>query len=172
MSPLIFALIIDWLMKTVFAWSTEGIAWSNGSALGDLEFADDTTLLSGSWEGMKILTARLEAEASKVGLRVNVAKTTIMRMAALTSTDSVEVESLPIEELEQFCYLETLSPTMDRVTQRFGSGWEKPTPHLENYRTYGGTKSSRSPSKYASIMPSSCQHCFMVLKPSPWPSPT
>ena len=92
-------------MKGVFAGSTEGIAWSNGSALEDLEFADDTTLLSGSWEGMKILTARLEAEASKVGLRVNVAKTTIMRMAALTSTDSVEVESLPIEEVKQFCYL-------------------------------------------------------------------
>ncbi len=46
LSPVLFLLAIDWMMKTSIAQSRHGIQWTPWTQLTDLEFADDLALLS------------------------------------------------------------------------------------------------------------------------------
>ena len=46
LSPMLFLLVIDWIMKTTTEGSRTGIQWSLLSQLHDLDFADDIALLS------------------------------------------------------------------------------------------------------------------------------
>src|SRR6218665_1814555 len=44
LSPLIFALVVDWVMTRVMSAKDTGIRWATGDRLGDLDFADDIAL--------------------------------------------------------------------------------------------------------------------------------
>ena len=46
LSPFLFLLVIDWIMKTVTSNRNNGIQWTLLTQLDDLEFADDLALLS------------------------------------------------------------------------------------------------------------------------------
>ena len=50
LSPMLFLLVIDWIMKTTTEGSWTGIQWSLLSQLHDLDFADDIALLSHTYE--------------------------------------------------------------------------------------------------------------------------
>src|SRR6218665_2566554 len=65
LSPLIFALVVDWVMTRLMSGKNTVIKWVNGDRLGDLDFADDIALLENSWKGMKDLTDRTQKEAAK-----------------------------------------------------------------------------------------------------------
>src|SRR6218665_445185 len=52
LSPLIFALVVEWVMMRVTSVKDTGIRWANGDRLGDLDFADDIALLENSWKGI------------------------------------------------------------------------------------------------------------------------
>src|SRR6218665_194330 len=71
LSPLIFALVVYWVMTRVMSVKDTGIRWVNGDRLGDLNFADDIALLENSWKGMKELTDRTQKEAAEFGLRAH-----------------------------------------------------------------------------------------------------
>jgi len=62
----------------------ERILESDGSMeiyrLGDLDFADDITLLGNSWKGMNDLTDRTREEAATFGLNINPEMTKIMKI--------------------------------------------------------------------------------------------
>ena len=45
MSPLIFSLVIDWVLKTTVK-QPRGIKWTHMQKLEDLDFTDDVSLLS------------------------------------------------------------------------------------------------------------------------------
>ena len=45
LSPLLFLLVIDWLMKTTTTGRNNGIQWTLWTQLDDLDFADDLALL-------------------------------------------------------------------------------------------------------------------------------
>lgn len=47
--------------------------------LEDLEFADDATLLSTSWNNIKNLTENTKEEADKIGLKINAENPKIMK---------------------------------------------------------------------------------------------
>ena len=68
MSPLIFALVVDWVMTRVMSVKDAGIRWINGDRLGDLDFADNIALLENSWKGMKELTDRTQKKRQSLGL--------------------------------------------------------------------------------------------------------
>ena len=58
------------------------IAWRN---VNDLIYADDTTLMAESEEELKSLLMKVKEESEKVGLKLNIQKTRIMKSSPITS---------------------------------------------------------------------------------------
>ena len=59
LSPLLFGITIDWVMKRSMENKTTGIKWLNNTTLEDLDFADDIALLSHSYNDQQIKTTSL-----------------------------------------------------------------------------------------------------------------
>ena len=51
----------------------------------NLRYADDTTLMAGSKEELKILLMKVKVESEKVGLKLNIQKMKIMASGPITS---------------------------------------------------------------------------------------
>ena len=68
LSPLLFLLVMDWVMRRSTEEEIYGLEWKDEKRLADLDFADDIVLLDNSWSGMVELTKRVETEAGYAGL--------------------------------------------------------------------------------------------------------
>ena len=53
--------------------------------INNLSYADDTTLMAESEEGLKSLLMKVKVESEKVGLKLNSRKTKIMAFGRITS---------------------------------------------------------------------------------------
>lgn len=102
LSPTIFLIIIDWIMKKATR-QKRGIAWRVFESLEDLDFADDICLLSHKAEHMQAKTDDLVKEGKRIGLRVNVNKTQTMRINSCERPILIENQSL--ENVNRFTYL-------------------------------------------------------------------
>ena len=110
LSPFLFLLIIDWIMKQSDNQKT-GIQWQITNKLEDLDFADDLALLSHTQAQMQEKTSKIAENSSKVGLHINVAKTKLMKLNT-KSTRAVKIDEEPIEEVDKFTYLgSVVTPT-------------------------------------------------------------
>ena len=58
------------------------IAWRN---ISNLRYADDTTLMAESEEGLKSFLMKVKEESEKVGLKLNIQKTKTMASGPITS---------------------------------------------------------------------------------------
>jgi hypothetical protein len=107
LSPLIFLLVMDWVLKRSLDDSKCGIQWVNGGQLTDLDFADDIAVMDDTWQGMAEMTTRVEREAGTVGLRINADKTKIKIMVVGKMKDKghVMVGGQRLETVAEFCYL-------------------------------------------------------------------
>ena len=56
-----------------------------GRNINNLRYADDTTLMAESKEELKSLLMKMKDESEKVGLKLNIQKTTIMASGPITS---------------------------------------------------------------------------------------
>ena len=56
-----------------------------GKNIKNLRYADDTTLVAESKEGLKSLLMKVKEESEKVGLKLNIQKTKIMVSGPITS---------------------------------------------------------------------------------------
>ena len=56
-----------------------------GRDSNNLRYADDTTLMAESEEGLKSLLTKVKEESEKVGLKLNIQKTKIMASGPITS---------------------------------------------------------------------------------------
>ena len=56
-----------------------------GRNINNLRYADDTTLMAESEEGLKSLLMKLKVESEKVGLKLNIQKTKIVAFGPITS---------------------------------------------------------------------------------------
>ena len=56
-----------------------------GRTLNNLRYTDDTTLMAESEEELKSLLMKVKEESEKVGLKLNIQKTTIMASGPITS---------------------------------------------------------------------------------------
>jgi len=74
LSPLLFAIAIDWVLWRAMDNSTGGIKWSEDESLCDLDFADDIAIIDDSWNSMQHTTSTLMKEANKVGPYINAEK--------------------------------------------------------------------------------------------------
>ena len=68
-----------------------------GEILGNLRYADDTTLTAESEEELKSLLMKAKEESEKVGLKLHIQKTKIMASGPITSweVDGEAVETVP-----------------------------------------------------------------------------
>ena len=104
LSPFMFLLAIDWIMKATTKEKSNGIQWTLWSQLEDLDYADDFALLSHSRAQMEDKTTRLADISSGVGLRINKDKSKVVRINT-KDVRPVTVGGHPLEEVDSFIYL-------------------------------------------------------------------
>ena len=103
LSPLIFILAINWIMSNTVG-KRNGLQWTLTTQLHDLDFADDICLLAHKFTHMQEKTNKLQNEALKLGLRVNIAKTKAIRINN-RQNEILKLGEREIEEVQHFTYL-------------------------------------------------------------------
>ena len=84
-SPCLFNLYAEYIMRNAGLEEAEAgikIAVRN---INNLRYADDTTLMAESEEGLKSLLMKVKEESEKVGLKFNIQKFKIMASSPITS---------------------------------------------------------------------------------------
>lgn len=104
LSPLLFLLVLDSVMVQTNSEAREGIQWHLNKRLHDLDYADDICLMSHSIGGIQEKINRLNYNSEKVGLKINLRKTKIMRVAT-TNISPISIDGNAIEDVTQFIYL-------------------------------------------------------------------
>ena len=104
LSPIIFLMAIDWVMKSSTGNTKTGLKWSFSKYLEDLDYADDVSLLSHRHQDAQTKLNRLAIEAEKTGLKINTKKTEVMRINS-SSTSPIQLQGVDINESEKFSYL-------------------------------------------------------------------
>lgn len=103
LSPTIFIILMDWVMTRAVRNKT-GIRWNVFHQLEDLEFADDVCLLSEKRQHMQKKTEKIAKEAKKLGLKINVKKTKIMKINTPREM-GIYINEKEIESVEKMNYL-------------------------------------------------------------------
>ena len=104
LSPFLFLLAIDWIMKKTTKYRRNGIQWTPWSQLEDLDFADDLALLSHSHQQMQEKTELLNTVSTQLGLNINRSKKRIMK-ANTKNNNPITMNGEPLEETDSFTYL-------------------------------------------------------------------
>ncbi|XP_043943589.1 uncharacterized protein LOC122815288, partial [Protopterus annectens] len=104
LSPFLFLLVIDWIMKKSTAGQKNGIQWTLWNQLEDLDYADDLALISHSQQQMQNKTNLVAVTALEVGLNINNLKTKILKLNS-TNTNPITLQGKPLEEVQSFTYL-------------------------------------------------------------------
>jgi len=73
LSPFLFLIVIDFVMKKTVNGRDYGITWGS-EKLADLDFAYDLALLCNTQEELQEMTNSLQCNAAKVGLCINAEK--------------------------------------------------------------------------------------------------
>lgn len=104
LSPILFLVAIDWIMRNTTKDRPRGIQWTLFSHLEDLDFADDIAALSAKLDHLQEKTNRLNDYAEQTGLTISASKTKVMYIN--TNSDAqVNINNNPIERVEDFTYL-------------------------------------------------------------------
>ena len=104
LSPFLFNLAIDWIMKETTKGRQNGIQWTPWLQLDDLDFADDLLLLSHATRQMQDKTDDLNTTSKKVGLGIHTVKSKVMKNSKVAET-GVSLNGNPLEVVDIFCYL-------------------------------------------------------------------
>ena len=103
-SPILFLVVIDWVMKRATEDKPRGIVWGLTARLEDSDFADDIALLSHAQKDIQEKTDRVDKTARSVGLKIHPDKTKMMKMKN-KSAAKTNVHGVELEEVEHFKYL-------------------------------------------------------------------
>ena len=85
LSPCLFNFYAEYIMRNAGLEEAQAGIKIAGRNINNLRFADDTTLMAESEEGLKSLLTKVEMESEKVGLKLNIQKTKIMAPGPITS---------------------------------------------------------------------------------------
>ena len=101
LSPCLFNLYAEYIMIiTVHDQARAGIKFA-GRNINNLRYGDDTTLMAESEEELKSLLMKVKEESEKVGLKLNIQKTTIMASGPITSW---EIDGETVETVSDFIF--------------------------------------------------------------------
>ncbi|VDP60649.1 unnamed protein product [Schistosoma curassoni] len=104
LSPFLFLLVIDWIMKTSTYEGKHGIQWASRMQLDDLELADDLALLSQTQQQMQEKTISVAAASAAVGLNIYKGKSRIPRYNT-ECTNPIKTDGEYLEDVKTFTYL-------------------------------------------------------------------
>ena len=104
LSPFLFIMAIDWLMKTTTKGSQRGIRWTLMSCLEDLDFADDLSMLASRHRDMQGKLNDLQKNGEKIGLKIHPGKTKVMK-ARSSVEQPITLNGEDLEEVGKFVYL-------------------------------------------------------------------
>lgn len=104
LSPFLFLLAIDWIMKTSLNRSQNGIQWTPWTQLEDLDFADDIALISHTQQQMQNKINAIAEISSQTGLKVNLKKTKVLRNNT-HNIEPIQLDDHPLEDIPKFTYL-------------------------------------------------------------------
>ena len=107
LSPLLFVLVIDYVLKKVVEETGVGIIWKDGRLLADLDYADDIVLINNGPREMQTVLNVLIREGGKVGLKINCKKTEIINMNMQNPDDCV-IDGRAVKQVDRFKYLGTI----------------------------------------------------------------
>lgn len=107
LSPMLFLITIDWVMRQTTSDKARGIQWTLFSHLEDLDFADDLVLLSSRSDHLQVKTDRLDKFSSQTGLNINIMKTKVMSINSVNPTP-ITVKNKVLDPVEDFTYLGSL----------------------------------------------------------------
>ena len=85
LSPCLFNFYSDYLMRNIGLEEAQAGIKIAGRNINNLRYADDTTLMAESEEGLKSLLTKVKEGSEKVGLKLNIQKTKIMASSPITS---------------------------------------------------------------------------------------
>ena len=103
-SPTLFLVVIDWMMRKVTSDRPRGITWGLTARLEDCDFADDIALLAHTQKDIQEKTERVNKVGRSVGLKISLGKTKMMKMKN-KSNAKTKVQGEELEEVEHFKYL-------------------------------------------------------------------
>ena len=104
LSPILFLITIDWVMRKTTEDKRRGIQWGLFGQLEDLDFADDLGLLSSKHQDLQEKTERLAQFAQQVGLEINTKKTETMSFISCEHPPLL-IRGEEIKKVEKFTYL-------------------------------------------------------------------
>ncbi|VDP60520.1 unnamed protein product [Schistosoma mattheei] len=104
LSPFLFLLMVDWIMKTSRSEGKQGIQWTVQNQIDDLNFADDLVLLSHTHEQMQMKTASVAAVSVSVGLSIHKEKTEVFKYD-MENINAITFDGETLEDVESFTYL-------------------------------------------------------------------
>lgn len=108
LSPLLFILVLDEVIRKTNAEATDGIQWRLNQRLCDLDYADDICFMSHTLDGAKLKLRSLAQNAAAVGLKINMSKTKLLRLqTTITTPLAIEHrgEHFVVDDVDKFCYL-------------------------------------------------------------------
>ena len=105
LSPFLFLLAIDWVLKTSTAQRGNGIQRTPWTHLDDLDFADDPALLSNAKRQMQEKTSMVADDSARLSLKVYRSKTKVLKNNAAVSTIPIALEGDGLEDVTSFTYL-------------------------------------------------------------------
>ena len=108
-SPLLFILATDYIMKSVQKTHTAGLRWNFTTKLNYLAYADDLALLSTTHRSMQRFTDELVETSGRAGLHLNQDKTKVLRVyrerMGQQQNDKFVADGKEIEFVDDFLYL-------------------------------------------------------------------
>ncbi|KAK3787775.1 hypothetical protein RRG08_010724 [Elysia crispata] len=104
LSPFLFILAVDWLMKESTSGSRNGIQWTLWTQLDDLDFADGIALVSHNHSQMQDKTSTVNQLSGSIGLRIHPGKSKMLKIKTEDS-QAITVGGKPLEVVENFTYL-------------------------------------------------------------------
>ena len=93
MSPCVLNFYAEYIMRNAGLEEAQAGIKIAGRNINNLRYADDTTLMAESEEGLKNLLMKVKEESEKVGLMLNIKKTKIMASGPITSWQ-IDVETV------------------------------------------------------------------------------
>ena len=102
MSPCLFNLHAEYIMRNAGLDEAQAGIKISGRNINNLRYADDTTLMEESEEELKSLLMKVKEESEKVGLKLNIQKTQIMASSSITSW---QIDGETVETVSDFIFL-------------------------------------------------------------------
>jgi len=110
LSPVLFLVTIDWVMRQATSLRSRGIQWTIFSHLQDLDFADDIPILSSTPAHLQEKSDDLNPNAKRTELIISKRKSKIMCVNSDASRP-INIEGEPPEHVEEFTFLGSVIST-------------------------------------------------------------